>query len=254
MTSALTRLRELPEAFTFAGFCKLNRFSNNAASVCLRRWKEKGLIEPAGERAKIYFNKLRSRQIDSALRVAALLFEYPSAILCGESVLHAAGWITQIPAQLSVAVLSRPSYVSLHGFDIRGRPITWFRKIHPLLEPTTEKRVYGLRALPPPLPLARLYISLRIYSPGELQSPHSTVDPKGNPMSTTTSAAPTPRVETFDEGLTVTFTDRGTGPFALRAHRELRPHATVRTAGAAAGAGARIRRDLGSLSRSGNIS
>jgi hypothetical protein len=157
MTSALTRLRELPEAFTFAGFCKLNRFSNNAASVCLRRWKEKGLIEPAGERAKIYFNKLRSPQVDSALRVAALLFEYPSAILCGESVLHAAGWITQIPAQLSVAVLSRPSYVSLHGFDIRGRPISWFRKIHPLLESSTEKRVYGLRALPPALALADLY-------------------------------------------------------------------------------------------------
>jgi hypothetical protein len=157
MTSALTRLRELPEAFTFAGFCKLSRFSNNAASVCLRRWKEKGLIEPAGERARIYFNKLRSPQIDSTLRVAALLFEYPSAILCGESVLHAAGWITQIPAQLSVAVMSRPSYVSLHGFDIRGRPLSWFRKIHPLLEPSTEKRVYGLRALPPALALADLY-------------------------------------------------------------------------------------------------
>ena len=157
MTSALNRLRELPEAFTFAGFCKLSRFSNNAASVCLRRWKEKGLIEPAGERAKIYFNKLRSPQVDSALRTAALLFEYPSAILCGESVLHAAGWITQIPAQLSVAVMSRPSYVSLHGFDIRGRPLSWFRKIHPLLEPSTEKRVYGLRALPPALALADLY-------------------------------------------------------------------------------------------------
>jgi hypothetical protein len=157
MTSALTRLRELPEAFTFAGFCKLSRFSNNAASVCLRRWKEKGLIEPAGERAKIYFNKLRSPQVDSSLRVAALLFEYPSAILCGESVLHAAGWITQIPAQLSVAVLSRPSYVSLRGFDIRGRPLSWFRKIHPLLEPSTEERVYGLRALPPALALADLY-------------------------------------------------------------------------------------------------
>jgi hypothetical protein len=157
MTSALTRLRELPEAFTFAGFCKLSRFSNNAASVCLRRWKEKGLIEPAGERARIYFNKLRSPQVDSTMRVAALLFEYPSAILCGESVLHAAGWITQIPAQLSVAVLSRPSYVSLHGFDIRGRPLSWFRKIHPLIERSAEKRVYGLRALPPALALADLY-------------------------------------------------------------------------------------------------
>jgi hypothetical protein len=98
MTSALIRLKELPEAFTFAGFCKLNHFSNQVAAVCLRRWKEQGLIEPAGDRARIYFNKLRAPEVDSALRVAALLFEYPSATLCGESVLHAAGWITQIPA------------------------------------------------------------------------------------------------------------------------------------------------------------
>jgi hypothetical protein len=165
MTSALARLRELPEAFTFAGFCKLNCFSNNAASVCLRRWKEKGLIEPAGQRAKIYFNRLRSPQVDSALRVAAVLFEYPSAILCGESVLHAAGWITQIPAQLSVAVLSRPSYVSLHGFDIRGRPLSWFRKIHPLMDSSVERRVYGLRALPPAVALADLYADPKGWHP-----------------------------------------------------------------------------------------
>ena len=157
VTSALRRLRELPEAFTFAGFCKLSRFSNNVASVCLRRWKEKGLIEPAGNRAKIYFNKLRSPEVDGSLRIAALLFEYPSAILCGESTLHAAGWITQIPAQLSVAVLSRPSYVSMYGFDIRGRPLSWFRKLHPLMDPSTEKRIYGMRALSPALALADLY-------------------------------------------------------------------------------------------------
>jgi hypothetical protein len=161
----MTRLRELPEAFTFAGFCKLNRFSNNVAAVCLRRWKEKGLIEPAGDRAGIYFNKLRAPEVDSSLRVAALLFEYPSAILCGESVLHAAGWITQIPAQISVAVLSRPSYVSLHGFDIRGRPLSWFRKVHPLVDTSVEKQVYGLRALPPALALADLYADPNAWHP-----------------------------------------------------------------------------------------
>src|ERR1700732_658244 len=165
MTSALTRLRELPEAFTFAGFCRLNRFSNPVAAVCLRRWKKKGLIEPAGARAKIYFNKLRAPQVDSSLRVAALMFEYPSAILCGESVLHAAGWITQIPAQLSVAVLSRPSYVSLHGFDIRGRPLSWFRKFHSLMDPSEAKRVYGLHALPPALALADMYAALKAWHP-----------------------------------------------------------------------------------------
>jgi hypothetical protein len=165
MTSALTRLKELPEAFTFAGFCKLNRFSNEVAAVCLRRWKEQGLIEPAGGRAKIYFNKLRAPEVDSELRVAALLFEYPSATLCGESVLHAAGWITQIPAQLSVAVLARPSYISLHGFDIRGRPLSWFRKIHPLMDLSVEKRVYGLRTLPPAVALADLYADPKGWHP-----------------------------------------------------------------------------------------
>jgi hypothetical protein len=182
MTSALARLRELPEAFTFAGFCKLNRFSNNVAAVCLRRWKDKGLIEPAGDRARIYFNKLRSPQVDSSLRVAALLFEYPSAILCGESVLHAAGWITQIPAQLSVAVLSRPSYVSLNGFDIRGRPLSWFRRIHPLLDPSEQKRVYGLRALPPALALADLYADPKGWhpDPDDLDIPEQDHDSVGS--------------------------------------------------------------------------
>jgi hypothetical protein len=165
MTSALTRLQELPEAFTFSGFCKLSRFSNEAAAVCLRRWKEKGLIEPAGDRAKIYFNKLRSPEVDSTLRIAALLFEYPTAVLCGESVLHAAGWITQIPAELSVAVLSRPSYISLHGFDIRGRSLSWFRKIHPLIDPSEQQRVFGLRALPAALALADLYADPKGWHP-----------------------------------------------------------------------------------------
>jgi hypothetical protein len=157
MTSALARLRDLPEAFTFAGFCKLTGLSNKAAAVCLTRWKEKGLIEAAGERARLYFNKLKCNEVDGSLRIAALLFEYPSAMLCGESVLHATGWITQIPARLSVAVISRPSYVSLHGFDIHGRPLSWFRKVHPAVDPSTEKRIYGLRTLPAPLALADLY-------------------------------------------------------------------------------------------------
>ena len=143
MTSAIARLRELPEAFTFSGFCKLTRFSNQAASVWLARWKEKGLIEAAGERARVYFNKLKCGEVDGSLRIAALLFEYPSALLCGESVLHPSGWITQIPARLSVAVLSRPSYISPHGFDIHGRPLSWFKKVHSALDPAPDKRIYG---------------------------------------------------------------------------------------------------------------
>lgn len=164
MTSSLARLRDLPEAFTFAGFCKLTRLSNEAAAVCLARWKGKGLIEPAGKRARLYFNKLKCNDVGE-LRIAALLFEYPSAILCGESVLHAAGWITQIPARLSVAVISRPSYVSLHGLDIHGRPLSWFKKVHFTVDPAPDRRIYGLRALPAPLALADLYADPKGWHP-----------------------------------------------------------------------------------------
>jgi hypothetical protein len=174
MTSALARLRDLPEAFTFAGFCKITRLSNKAAAVCLTRWKEKGLVESAGERARIYFNKLKCSEVDGSLRISALLFEYPSAVLCGESVLHAAGWITQIPARLSVAVISRPSYVSLHEFDIHGRPLSWFKKIHPSADPSPDKRIYGLRALPAPLALVDLYGDPKGWHPDvdDLDIPH----------------------------------------------------------------------------------
>lgn len=157
MSSAIDRLRGLPEAFTFAGFRRLTGFSENAAAVCLHRWKKRDLIEPAGERARIYFNKLKVPQPDTALRIEALLYEYPSAILCGESVLHAAGWITQVPAQLTVAVLFRPSYVSFRGFEIRGRPLSWFKMVHADVSAPGNDRVYGMRALPPALALVDLY-------------------------------------------------------------------------------------------------
>lgn len=165
MIDAVSRLRSLPEVFTLGGFCKSTGFSQKAAAVCLRRWKTRGLIQPAGDRAGIYFNTLKSPEIGSAQRIDALLFEYPSAILCGESVLHGAGWITQIPAGLSVAVLSRPSYVSLHGFEIHGRSRSWFKKIHSAVNATDNPRRYGLRALPPALALVDLYADDKAWHP-----------------------------------------------------------------------------------------
>jgi len=165
MTAAVARLLNLPEVFTLAGFCKVTGFSRNAAAVCLRRWKTRGLIEPAGERAGIYFNKLKRSNIDSSDRIGALLFEYPTAILCGESVLHAAGWITQIPARLSVAVLARPSYVSLHGFELHGRPRSWFRKVHGMVNAAGNAKIYGLRALPTALALVDLYGDSKAWHP-----------------------------------------------------------------------------------------
>jgi hypothetical protein len=165
VTSAVDRLRNLPEAFTFAGFRRLTGLSDQAAAVCLHRWKRKDLIEPAGDRAGIYFNKLKCAEPDASLRMQALLFEYPSATLIGESVLHAAGWITQIPARLTVAVLRRPTYVSFRGFEIRGRPLTWFKAVHGVINAPTSEPVYGMRALPAAFALVDLYADPKGWHP-----------------------------------------------------------------------------------------
>jgi hypothetical protein len=84
---------------------------------------------------------------------------YPSAVLSGESVLHNAGWMTPIPANVSVAVLSRRSYAKLDGFEITGRPKSWFLRVHPsIVAPyQAEFSTYGMRTLPPALALADLY-------------------------------------------------------------------------------------------------
>jgi len=54
---------------------------------------------------------------------------YPSATLCGASVLHRNGWTTQIPRSIQVAIEDRPSLVLLHGVDLFPRSTQWFTTI-----------------------------------------------------------------------------------------------------------------------------
>jgi len=124
--SAIDRMKELPETFSLAHLCRHSGMSQREASVYLNRWKSAGLVDPAGERAAIYFNKLKIPVVSGEHRATALLQKYPSALLCGESVLHMAGWVTQIPSRKTVAVLSRPSFVIIDGFEIRGKCKSWF--------------------------------------------------------------------------------------------------------------------------------
>ena len=95
--------------------------------------------------------------------IAALLHEYPSAILAGESVLHSAGWITQIPSQMTVIVEARRTYMQLNGFSIRGKPVSWYRAMAAqeaiCKNGDSEINAYGLRFLDPAWALADLYAS-----------------------------------------------------------------------------------------------
>lgn len=157
--SSIEKLRSLPACFTDKTFARLFNMSMAATQVSLHRMKEAGLIDTAGVRSGVYFNLIADPNAKDTYAVDALLHVYPTAVLMGESVLHAAGWITQIPSAISVVVIQRPSYQSLEGFSVRGRPIEWFKShASKFISPeAAEFNTYGLKSLPPVLALADLY-------------------------------------------------------------------------------------------------
>jgi hypothetical protein len=46
---------------------------------------------------------------------------YPSAVVRGESILHSAGWITQISQRINIAVLESRTYVSDLPYRLKTR-------------------------------------------------------------------------------------------------------------------------------------
>ena len=160
--SAIEWLMELPVVVNRFAASRMMGVDPQRMSIYLARWEAAGFIENAGQRTGIYFNKIKDPGAALNHRIDALLMTYPSATLIGESVLHAAGWITQIPTRLQVAVLARRSYVAQNEVDILGKPRSWFIHAHPFIESselaeTRGHASYGLRALSPEHALAALY-------------------------------------------------------------------------------------------------
>jgi len=139
--SAIDRLRNLPEVLTLSRFASVSGVNREHATVLLARWTEAGLARAAGPRSGVYYNRFKRQEITAEMKGTACYILYPSAVLTGESALHNAGWTTQIPANISVAVLSRRTYAKFDGFEITGRPRAWFAKAHPsIISPSKAKR------------------------------------------------------------------------------------------------------------------
>jgi hypothetical protein len=85
---------------------------------------------------------------------------YPSAVVRGESILHSAGWITQIPQRINIAVLESRTYVDISGFVLSPKNKDWYQKVDGYLltlENNDDIATYGLPGLPPALAVADLY-------------------------------------------------------------------------------------------------
>lgn len=157
--SSVDRLQDLPAVFTAPWLRRQMGWDVKTASVYLNRWKARGWLALAGPRCGIYYNLLTEQQVNGEMRIKALQLAYPSAHLVGETVLHAAGWITQIPQSLHAMVLSRPSLAELDGVMLHPRPRRWLAKVHGFCAEQGQgvPELYGLPSLPPALALVDAY-------------------------------------------------------------------------------------------------
>ncbi len=176
--SAIKKLQMLPDCFTDKVFMRLSGLPGPSAKVALSRMRHANLIKSAGDRTGIYFNLLKNANSASENATKALLTVYPSAVLCGETVLHNAGWITQIPPAVTVAVLARRSYQKVDGFSIKGMPLNWFKSIAGgiLNQEEAEFSTHGLKSLRPEMALLELFKSGDTIDEDDLDIPEDKTD------------------------------------------------------------------------------
>ena len=162
------RLREWPEVLSQAWLCQKTGWSPQQVAVYVNRWQQQGWLQRAGPRLGLYYNLLTSGgEVTGDMRLKALLTAQPTALLMGESVLHANAWTTQAPQSLSVAVLGSRTPALIDGFTLHPRPKTWYRAHQPCRVSPAEVvwPTYGLRALPPAQALVDLYADSQAWHP-----------------------------------------------------------------------------------------
>ena len=125
--SAIDRLRELPEVFTLNTAAALLRLGPGNASTYIARWKESGLVSSLGPRTGVHFNLLKNPSADKDLRMEAIAYLFPGAVIGGVSAVHAAGWTTQFPRQTEIMIPKRRSFPAVDDAVISMRPLSWMR-------------------------------------------------------------------------------------------------------------------------------
>jgi hypothetical protein len=123
--STVDRLLALPAVFTLKELRGIGLEGNHLHTFLLRA-EEAERIAPVGKRTGAYFNLIVDPKGPTNRRLEAVRKLYPSAVLGGTAVLHAAGWVTQIPQTYDVMVRYRRSIKSIHGVKLLLRPRSWY--------------------------------------------------------------------------------------------------------------------------------
>jgi hypothetical protein len=146
-TSSVDRLATLPDVFTGGDLTVLFGWKSAICSNYLAVWRKAKLIKSLGGRSDVHMNLLRNRQINPE---AALRRALPRAIKVGVDILREAGWTTQIPNQIDVAVPPMSPLYNLVDFVITTRTEKWFQCV----VPGTESVPQGIDRLHPAWALA----------------------------------------------------------------------------------------------------
>lgn len=153
-TSAIERLASLPEVFTGRDLTVLYGWTSGICSSYLAQWRKAGLIESLGGRSDVHMNRVGNRLLNFEL---ALRRAYPQALKLGVDVLRAAGWTTQIPSSIEVAVPTGSAAYSVKGFAISTRTAKWMERARPGVERVQD----GLDRLQPAWALADMLARAR---------------------------------------------------------------------------------------------
>jgi len=148
------RLLGLPDAFSQDTFTNLLGIEKGIAKVYLSRWTAAGHLQSSGPRTAFYFNVLKNRSAPSEFMAEAIRHVYPTALVRGVTVLHAAGVTTQVPHQVDVAVLAPANRARTNGFNEVPKPRSWYVAVHQM---KAKEGMFGLPALQPEMALADLY-------------------------------------------------------------------------------------------------
>lgn len=132
-TSAIDRLVDLPPIFRGADLTLRNDWSSRRASHYLFLWKRRNLVAALGGKSDVYANILACRDPNWE---EALLKAMPTAVVMGLEALRRAGWITQIPAQTTVAVNKAFPIHKVQHFSVTTKTAGWFHRSHPGIEPS----------------------------------------------------------------------------------------------------------------------
>lgn len=137
MTSALDRLKGLPEVFTATEVMRTFDWDSKRTNEMLARWKKRGWVGMLAKRLDVYSNNIK---LTEDVRMAHLINKWDSnALDLSHYVWSVADWTTQFSLRTIVASTKIVRDVTTEEAYLKYRPLRWWKTVFPGLVKKTEE-------------------------------------------------------------------------------------------------------------------